>query len=58
MRARVGFQGKTGGWFDLLLMGEGDLMEVLEPTGGVLRNFVDLEIQTNIAILQKPEKAL
>ena len=53
VRIRVGFQGEYDDWFELLMVGEEELIEILEPTGWRLERIYRSEGANYIAILTK-----
>lgn len=53
VKVRIGFQGEYGEWFDLLLMQEALLVEILEPTRWELSKIYWSENSDYIAILSK-----
>jgi len=53
VRIRIGFQGEFDDWFELLMLGEDELTEVLELTGWALKGTYRSEGANYIAILTK-----
>lgn len=53
VRIRVGFRGEYDDWFELLMVGEEELIDMLEPTGWRLERIYRSEGANYIAILAK-----
>ncbi|UCH56856.1 MAG: class I SAM-dependent methyltransferase [Candidatus Bathyarchaeota archaeon] len=53
VRIRIGFQGELDDWFELLLVGEEELAELLEPTGWSISKIYCGEGANYVAILEK-----
>ena len=53
VRIRVGFGGEFDDWFELLLLGEEELAELLEPTGWSMSRVYGSGGATYVAILSK-----
>lgn len=53
VKIRVGFQGEYDDWLELLIVGEEELVEVLEPTGWTLERIYESEGANYTAILKK-----
>lgn len=53
VRIRIGFREEFDDWFELLMLGEDELVEVLEPTGWGLNRTYKSEGANYIAILKK-----
>ncbi len=53
VRIRVCFRGECDDWFELLMVGEEELAEVLEPTGWILEKVYRSEGASYTAILKK-----
>ena len=53
IKIRIGFGGEWNDWFELLMLGENELIEVLEPTGWVLKRKYRSEGANYFAVLTK-----
>jgi len=53
VKIRVGFRGEYDDWFELLMVGEEELVEVLEPTGWEISKIYGSENATYVAVLTK-----
>jgi SAM-dependent methyltransferase len=53
VKIRICFRGECDGWFELLMVGEEELVEVLEPTGWTLEKVYRSEGANYTAILKK-----
>lgn len=53
VKIRIGFGGEWDDWFELLMLGEDELIEVLEPTGWVFERKYGSEGANYFAILKK-----
>jgi len=53
VRIRVGFRGEYDDWFELLMVGEEELIDMLKPTGWRLKRIYRSEGANYIAILAK-----
>ena len=53
VRIRICFRGECDGWFELLMIGEEELVEVLEPTGWTIEKVYRSDGASYTAILKK-----
>jgi len=53
VKIRICFRGECDGWFELLMVGEDELAEVLDPTGWTLEKVYRSEVANFTAILKK-----
>lgn len=53
VKVRICFQGKCGGWFDFLMIGEDLLAEIIKPTGWSIKKFYRSVNSDYITILNK-----
>lgn len=53
VKIRVGFRGEYDDWFELLMVGEEELFEVLEPTGWEISKIYGSENAIYVAVLTK-----
>ncbi len=53
VRIRICFRGECDGWFELLMVGEDELSDVLDPTGWEISKIYGSENGTYVAVLTK-----
>jgi SAM-dependent methyltransferase len=56
VKVRVGFPGEYDDWFEFLIVGEEELVEVLEPTGWTLEKTHKSEGANYVAVLTKKQR--
>jgi len=56
VKIRVGFWGEYDDWFELLMVGEDELVEVLEPTNWTLEKICRSEGANYVAVLTKEQR--
>jgi SAM-dependent methyltransferase len=53
VRIRTRFQNYVCGWFDYLMVSKEEMTEILESTGWTVREFIESEASTYVAIIEK-----
>jgi len=53
VRIRTRFQNYVSGWFDYLMVSKDEMTEILEGTGWTIKEFIDSEASTYVAVIEK-----